>query len=132
MKVSKNHVVCARCHFVGLTSGIDCTTQSSGCRLRQRRMLKSRTRLKSEINRARRSVARVAVTLWSLIPVSPAIAWASGAFNHSAFLAELIATRLHHAVVRRLLDAAFHKLLPKRFIIAIGAGAGCTFTPVAC
>src|SRR5215469_13920333 len=26
---SKNHVVCARCHFVGLASGIDCTERSS-------------------------------------------------------------------------------------------------------
>ena len=29
MKVSKNHVVCARCHFAGLASGIDCTMASS-------------------------------------------------------------------------------------------------------
>src|SRR5262245_9685364 len=29
MKVSKNHVVCAKCHFTGLASGIDCTVQSS-------------------------------------------------------------------------------------------------------
>ena len=28
--VSKNHVVCARCHFVGLTSGIDWMVWSSG------------------------------------------------------------------------------------------------------
>jgi hypothetical protein len=28
--VSKNHVVCARCHFVGLASGIDWIAQSSG------------------------------------------------------------------------------------------------------
>ena len=25
-KVSKNQVTCARCHFVGLASGMDCTT----------------------------------------------------------------------------------------------------------
>src|SRR6266571_4324861 len=30
INVSKNQVVWARCHLVGLTSGIDCTTQSSG------------------------------------------------------------------------------------------------------
>jgi hypothetical protein len=30
MKVSKNHVICARCHLVGLASGIDWTWQSSG------------------------------------------------------------------------------------------------------
>src|SRR5262245_48140555 len=29
MNVSKNHVVCARCHFTGLASGIDCAVQSS-------------------------------------------------------------------------------------------------------
>ena len=29
-KVSKNHVVCARCHLVGLASGIDWTVWSSG------------------------------------------------------------------------------------------------------
>jgi len=29
MKVSKNQVTCARCHLVGLASGIDCTWQSS-------------------------------------------------------------------------------------------------------
>ena len=28
-KVSKNQVVCARCHFTGLASGIDCSAQSS-------------------------------------------------------------------------------------------------------
>src|SRR5262249_15585959 len=28
--VSKNQVTCARCHFVGDTSGIDCTVWSSG------------------------------------------------------------------------------------------------------
>ena len=28
-KVSKNHVVWARCHLVGLASGIDCTVWSS-------------------------------------------------------------------------------------------------------
>ena len=31
-KRSKNQVTCARCHFVGLTSGIDCTTVSSACK----------------------------------------------------------------------------------------------------
>src|SRR5262249_42617113 len=30
MNVSKNHVVCARCHFVGLASGIDWIDWSSG------------------------------------------------------------------------------------------------------
>jgi hypothetical protein len=29
MKVSKNQVVCARCHLTGLASGIDCAQQSS-------------------------------------------------------------------------------------------------------
>ena len=29
-KQSKNHDVCARCHFAGLASGIDWTTRSSG------------------------------------------------------------------------------------------------------
>src|SRR5712671_1487100 len=33
MKVSKNQLVCARCHFVGLTSGIDWIAWSSGERL---------------------------------------------------------------------------------------------------
>src|SRR6188474_2550055 len=28
--VSKNQLVCARCHFTGLASGIDCAVQSSG------------------------------------------------------------------------------------------------------
>src|SRR5438046_10119508 len=43
MKVSKNQVVCARCHFVGLTSGIDCTTQSSGARFSANLAVKFRT-----------------------------------------------------------------------------------------
>src|SRR6266566_3878260 len=41
MKVSKNQVVWARCHLVGLTSGIDCTTQSSGSRSAQSPVVKS-------------------------------------------------------------------------------------------
>ena len=34
-KVSKNQVVCARCHLVGLTLGIVCTTQSSAASVLQ-------------------------------------------------------------------------------------------------
>src|ERR1700733_10850396 len=34
-KVSKNHVVCARCHLAGLASGHDCTIMSSGVRVAQ-------------------------------------------------------------------------------------------------
>ena len=36
-KVSKNHVTCARCHFVGETSGMDWTVWSSGERGAARR-----------------------------------------------------------------------------------------------
>jgi hypothetical protein len=42
-KVSKNHVMCARCHFVGLASGIDCTWQSSAESGAARARLASRT-----------------------------------------------------------------------------------------
>src|ERR1700719_3312835 len=43
MNVSKNQVVWARCHLVGLTSGIDCTTQSSGARFSANLAVKFRT-----------------------------------------------------------------------------------------
>ena len=43
MKVSKNQLVCARCHFVGLTSGIDWIDWSSGVRLAASASLSRRT-----------------------------------------------------------------------------------------
>jgi hypothetical protein len=39
MKVSKNQVVCARCHLVGLASGMDWAPMSSGVRERVRASL---------------------------------------------------------------------------------------------
>src|SRR5581483_2487511 len=41
--VSKNHVVCARCHLVGLTSGMDCTVWSSPLRGSAKRSVVART-----------------------------------------------------------------------------------------
>ncbi len=42
-KVSKNHDVCARCHLVGLTSGMDWTVWSSGESGAARASVRSRT-----------------------------------------------------------------------------------------
>src|SRR3569832_2241285 len=43
MKVSKNLVVCARCHLTGLASGIDCAQQSSSDKLAASATLYART-----------------------------------------------------------------------------------------
>ena len=42
-KVSKNQLVCARCHFVGLASSIDCAWQSSADSGPRRRSVSPRT-----------------------------------------------------------------------------------------
>src|ERR1700733_9603191 len=47
MNVSKNHVVCARCHFAGLASAEDCTIMSSGVSGAQSARLRLRTRQNS-------------------------------------------------------------------------------------
>ena len=44
MKVSKNQVVCARCHLVGLASGIDWAPMSSGVSERVRPSVARRNR----------------------------------------------------------------------------------------
>ena len=44
MKVSKNHVTCARCHLVGLTSGMVWTVWSSALRTEASRSVVARTR----------------------------------------------------------------------------------------
>ncbi len=49
-KRSKNQVVCARCHFVGLVSGMACTTWSSAASGAASNMLVSRTRRYAELN----------------------------------------------------------------------------------
>src|SRR3569833_3283799 len=43
MNVSKNQVVCARCHLTGLASGIDCAQQSSSDKLAASATLYART-----------------------------------------------------------------------------------------
>src|SRR3954454_18175246 len=53
MNVSKNQLVCARCHFVGLTSGIDWIAWSSGERLAARLSLSWRIAAKRSRSAAR-------------------------------------------------------------------------------
>src|SRR5262245_59717809 len=49
-KRSKNHVVCARCHFVGLASGMACTPWSSAASGAASDMLVSRARTYAELS----------------------------------------------------------------------------------
>src|SRR5262249_57873163 len=50
---SKNQVVCARCHLVGLASAIDCTTWSSALKEAVRRSVSARTARKASRQMAR-------------------------------------------------------------------------------
>ena len=63
---SKNHVTCARCHLVGLASGIDCTTWSSADSDAARRSVSARTERKDFSQNCRGSSQGLSV--WAFIP----------------------------------------------------------------
>ena len=71
IKVSKNQLVCARCHFVGLTSGIDWIAWSSGIRLAARASLCRRTAAKRSHNNCRSTTCGDASTAVSNTRIAP-------------------------------------------------------------
>ena len=71
-KVSKNQVVWARCHLVGLTSGMDCTVWSSADRGEANDSVSDRVAKNRSV-----SVRSPTVISRSVIPRSSRTAWRS-------------------------------------------------------